>query len=632
MALTRPLRLRTQIAKAPVGASATDLPIARVWVDNGIYHLDSHFDYLVPELLSEQVRIGIRVTVPFAGKEVEGLIIDRLALSQVGKLRSISSILSPHRVANAHTINLIAAVAKRWAAHPYDIIRSAIPPRLAGVDKSFTSKKSHNDNDAPISPQKIRRSYLLFAPRIDPLESLATYAIDSHSAGGVLVLLPEERELQRLEKILLERNVTFTRLDAALPRADRYLRHLQIIDGASNFVIGTRSAIFAPVANLQTIIVYREGAHSHYEVRSPGWNVRDVAIMRSMQEGLSLLLAGYSPSSEAARLIELKWLGYSQSKKRIPVTSFSQPNGELLPERVFAPIRAALKLGPVLFLVPRKGYASALLCKKCRNVALCACGGKLRKLSSSLAPMCSHCSTTFAGWKCVWCQGDTPYLIGRGADRFAEEIGRAFPNLPVIASAGENILRDIPDAPALVISTSGAQPRPANGYSAVVLLEGSAFFGEVDMRAQERSREAFFYSASLISETGQVLVVLAESHPIVSGLALWNPTTAIGRELREREDTHLPPYFRCAILELDEMDALSVASGFKKALLAGRLPASTRILGPSIANSAVARILITASLSDGAELVEVLHEFQRRRGISKKKLVTLRIDPYSLSQ
>ena len=637
VAVVRPLRLKSQLAKAADGPQAQDLPIAAIWVDNGISHLDGTFDYIVPQRLSDAVRVGVRVIVPFAGKEVEGIVTARIDGSTVLGLRSISSLLSPHPVANQESIDLIGLTARRWASHPYDILRSAIPARVASVDKEFSLAENLAQNphvdEGSRGKSDPRRQYLLCAPGDNPLAQLAHLAITSMERGGVLLLVPEERELREVEMIL-QRHVgeeNFARVDGSMPRSDRYRNHLRITRGDVRIVIGNRSAIFAPVSDLSTIIVYREGAQSHYEVRTPGWNVRDVAILRSIENKSSLFFVGFSPSSEAGRLIESGWLEFKAPKVTLKVVSYPQNAGELLPPRIFAPIRKALKTGPVLFLAPRKGYASALLCKKCRNIAMCQCGGKLFKKNLKASPECSHCAQIFDGWRCTWCQGDTPYLVGRGSERFSEEIGRAFPGLQVHSSSSDNEISEISSQPSLVISTAGMQPSVEGGYSAVVLLEGAAFFGEVDMRSQERARESFFQSASLVKTGGDVLVVIDNSHPITASLSRWNPSIMATRELAERSDAHLPPYFRSAIIDLPASEAVTVVKALERALSEGRLPASSTILGPALREKDIARILITSTLSDGSALVELLHEFTRKRAIARKPSISLRIDPYSLS-
>ena len=159
MAAVRPLRLKTEVVSRAEKISATELPIARVWVDNGIYHLDSSYDYLIPQSLSENVSVGVCIEVPFNGRTVEAIVLERLPESHSSKLKYILKVISPIAVATPSTLSLIAAVSKRWAAHPYDVIRSAIPPRAASVEKELF-EPSH----AKIKITKPSRSYLQLPP------------------------------------------------------------------------------------------------------------------------------------------------------------------------------------------------------------------------------------------------------------------------------------------------------------------------------------------------------------------------------------------------------------------------------------------------------------------------------------
>jgi primosomal protein N' (replication factor Y) len=174
-------------------------------------------------------------------------------------------------------------------------------------------------------------------------------------------------------------------------------------------------------------------------------------------------------------------------------------------------------------------------------------------------------------------------------------------------------------------------PRFLSGYSAVVLLEGASFFSYADLRGQERSREAFFEAASKVKVGGEVLISIDPSHPIIAALSTWSPAHMYKRELSELDSLGLPPFSRAVTLDVSMKEASSIAEGFKKALLDLRIPASTKVLGPSIRSADIARILLTASLSDFPQLTLFLSEYVKHRAVTKKDPIQLRIDSYSLS-
>lgn len=626
MATPRLFKLKAEVAPAASGPRALVLPVARVRVDTGVFHLDQLYDYAIPEKLSAQIQIGVRVQLPFGGRETEGIVQERVAQPErAGALKPISKVLSPHPIATVESLTLFEVLAEKYACNPWDIIRSAIPPRVASVDKLFTSIQFGKNK-----PGKTGTTFETFHPFTQPHRQLNTLVSENFDSGSVLIVAPDEKDVDQIIESLSESGFSPLKLTAAMQRDQRYSNFLTAINSDKSIVVGTRSAVFAPLTNLATIIIFKESSFDHYEVRSPGWNSRAVAQLRASQEKLKLVLTGFSPSIEVGFEIENRHIKYITSRESIDVKAFTPSDGALLPGRIFSEIRAALKVGPVLFLAPRKGYGNALLCAHCRNIALCECGGRLSVESKAANPICVHCGKSFDSWKCSFCHRDKQYLAGRGIERASEEISRAFAGFPVIISAGDVIKEKIENKPSLVLATPGAQPDVAGGYAAVVVLDGIRFFAHTDLRTAERARELFLETSALISRKGKVLLVLDESHPISASIARWNVAPLLKRELTERSELQLPPYTTSAVLVMGQSDATQIFTGLSKAIEQGRLPQSTRLFGPAPIAKEQAKIVLHVENSEAPALIGVVHELQRRRSIAKKELFTLRINPYSL--
>ena len=627
MAAPRLFRLRAEVAVAPSGPVAERLPIARVRVDTGVFHLDQLYDYSVPEKLSELIAPGVRVQLPFGNRETEGIVVTRVASPErAGTLKAITKVLSPHCVATPESLALIDKAAEFYCCNPWDLLRSAIPPRVASVDKELS---------AVIPPAQARsgnkvRAFQSFRPFIASEQQIAEIVDGYIKSGSVLIVAPDEKDVDRLISSLSHKYEKVLRLSSSSTREERYRNFLLAMRLQSSIVVGTRSSVFTPVNNLAAIIIYKESSPDHFDLRSPGWNSSTIARMRSELEGIGLVFTGFTPSVRVAYEIDRSSIKYNNQRTQVNVQAFSPSDGTLLPGRIYSEIKKALKKGPVLFVAPRKGYGNALLCAHCRNVALCKCGGRLSVSSKGLAPTCVHCGTGFPSWKCSYCDRDKQYLAGRGIERAAEEISRAFPGFPVVISAGDVIKDSVDSSPALVLSTPGAQPLAEGGYAAVVVLDAIRFFSHTDINGQERARELLFETASLVSSDGQVLLVLDDSHPVVAALARWNIAPLLKRELAERDELKLPPSVVSAVLVMEQSSASAILSGLKKALEDGRLPSSTRIFGATILPKGQAKIVMHVSHEQSSSLGHVLHELQRKRSISKKDLFTLRIDPYSL--
>jgi primosomal protein N' (replication factor Y) len=619
------LTLRRELAPPALIAPVGEFTVAQVWVDASVYHLDTTFSYLIPGNLAELVNVGSLVMVPFHGREITALVIEIVAPDTTSGLKSISKVLGAVPLLTQELIALIKEAAKRYAAHPFDLIRSAIPDRVISVEKDFVGDL----NTYSIDSRKSERQFFQLPPQQDRTLLMAGKIAERSKLGGVLVVLPDTREVARLSKELSQRNLNHVVIDSRLPKSEQYRNFLKARIGEVGIVIGTRSAVFAPVSRLHTVMIYNEGSEHFYERRSPGWNVRDIALLRQREQDFDLLFVGYSPSSEVARLIDTGWIDYKRSRGKVKVSTYTAESGELLPSRAIPVIKNALKSGPVLFIVPLKGYAQAIRCAQCRTVSRCVCGGAHEKLTLSAPITCNHCLAKVVEWRCVWCHSERVSMQSRGADRHQHELGLLFPGVKSLISTSDHPVESLIES-GIVIATAGMSPQSSAGYSAVIFLEGNRFLNQPDMRASERVREMFFAHASLISPTGSVLLIQDEGHVITTALTTWNPAMAIARELEERESLGLPPFVRTIKLIMDPSEISRLQSALTSAREEGRIPVETKILGP-ISVGDKSSLILTVPLETGEKLISTIHEFMRKRSVTKKSLPSLRIDPYSLS-
>jgi len=620
------LRLKRELAPRTIEVPRGPFTVAHVWVDSSVFHLDSSFSYLIPGNIADEIQVGSMVSISFHGRDLTGFVIALAAPESLVGLKSINKVIGRHALLSEEIIELVKAAALRYAAHPLDLIRSAVPERVAGIEKTFEDGKVEIKST---SGNGVRQYLQLPAAR--SRSTLMAQKVSSLlKEGGVLVILPDHREVSELVAELQREGIAPAVLDSSLPKSEYYFNFLSTRLGKASVVVGTRSAIFAPVSGLRSILLYNEGSENFYERRAPGWNVREIALLRAELEQVNVYFVGYSPSSEIARLIDEDECDFKKVRSKVRVTTFTQTHGELLPSRAIAPIRSALKGGPVLFLVPLKGYAQAIRCAKCRTISRCACGGSHIQSSASSSISCSHCAVSSQNWSCAWCKHPIPSLAARGAERHQYELGLLFPGVQIQLSTGDHPISEVTGS-ALVLATPGMAPRTSRGYAAVVILEGNRFLNQPDMRASERVREMFFATAALAAEGAPVVLIQDEGHSIATAITTWNPTIAIHRDLEERRNLNLPPYVRSALLTMETNEITRLKSALLRSQEEGRIPASTKILGPIPAGEKSALIL-TVDLAHGNELITTLHEFMRRRSAAKKELPSLRIDPYSLSR
>ena len=209
-------------AQAPV--AAVD-PVARVLVDLPLAHLDRPFDYSVPEAMSEAARPGVRVKVRFAGQDVDGFLVQRRAASDhAGSLTAIRRVVSPEPVLTPAVAGLSEDVARRYAGTRSDVLRLAVPPRHATVEKQASEPSAapsaldlpgaelawSGHSAAPAYLQHLAdggspRAVWAAGPGTD-WPALVAHAVAVTLAGGrgSLVVVPDHADVARVDAALLD--------------------------------------------------------------------------------------------------------------------------------------------------------------------------------------------------------------------------------------------------------------------------------------------------------------------------------------------------------------------------------------------------------------------------------------------
>jgi primosomal protein N' (replication factor Y) len=279
--------------------------------------------------------------------------------------------------------------------------------------------------------------------------------------------------------------------------------------------------------------------------------------------------------------------------------------------------------------VPRRGYVPALACEQCRVAARCRrCAGPLALLTAGPVT-CRWCGTVEAGYRCAACGGCRLRATVIGARRTAEELGRAFPGVPLCCSGAGEVLPDIPSGPSLVIATPGAEPLAR--YGAALLLDAVALLARPDLRAAEEALRRWMAAAAMVepaAEGGRVVVVAEASLAAVQALVRWDPAGHARAELAARAELGFPPAARMAALDgapatlADAGEALDLPPG---AALLGPVPA------PAGPEGEWERLLVRVPRSQGLALASALAALQAGR--SARKLpdpLRIQLDPQEL--
>ncbi|MER5501562.1 MULTISPECIES: primosomal protein N' [unclassified Streptomyces] len=611
-------------------ALAPELPVARVLVNKGALHLDQYFDYAVPEELDAEARPGVRVRVRFGaggrnvrggrregGGLIDGFLVERLAESDYpGALAALAYVVSPEPVLGPELLALARAVADRYAGSLADVLQLAVPPRNGRAESAPSPEplprppapSAGSWERYPQGPAFLRALAGGGAPRAVwtalpgphwPEEIARAMAATLASGRGALVVMPDGRTAGRVDAALtaLLGPGRHALLTAESGPEKRYRQWLAIRRGSVRAVVGTRAAMFAPVTDLGLVAVWDDGDSSHSDDNAPFPHVREVLELRATQSRCAFLLGGTSCTVEAAQLVESGWAlplaaDREQLRTAAPLVR-TVGDGELardgaaraarLPSLAWQTVRDGLRGGPVLIQVPRRGYVPRLACERCREPARCRhCSGPLQAVDQQDLE-CAWCGRAEAAWRCVACGGARLRASVVGARRTAEELGRAFPDVPVRTSGRDHVLDSVPAAPALVVSTPGAEPVAEGGYAAALLLDGWAMVGRPDLRAGEEALRRWTAAAALVRgqrERGTVVIVAEPTLRPVQALVRWDPVGHARRELAERAELGFPPVSRMAAVT-GTPEALAAF------MTAAELPPEAEVLGPVPVPSAV---------------------------------------------
>jgi primosomal protein N' (replication factor Y) len=591
-------------------------PIARVLPLLSVPHLDREFDYLVAAEQSDDAQPGVRVRLRFHGRLVDGFILERRTdTDHVGKLAWLDRVVSAEAVLTPEIRRLVDGVAARYAGTRADVLRLAVPPRHAKVERENSTPptlptvtevdwagwEAYGRGEqllTALSESRAARAVWQALPGELWADRFAEAAAQTVRTGrAALAIVPDQRDVDAMWRAatrLLDESIVVA-LSAGLGPAARYRRWLAALRGSARLVIGTRSAVFAPVSDLGLVMVWDDGDDTLAEPRAPYPHAREVAMLRAHQMRCAALIGGYARTAEAHALVRSGWAhdvvaarpvvrarsprvialddgGYAD--ERDPAARTAR-----LPSVALRAARSALEAGaPVLVQVPRRGYVPSLACGRCRAIARCRhCTGPLSLDDrDGTGPVCRWCGRSDAALRCARCGSDAVRAVVVGARRTAEELGRAFPGVAVITSAGEAVVSEVAGRPALIVATPGAEPRATGGYGAALLLDSWALLGRQDLRAAEDALRRWMAAAAMVRarDDGGVVTVVAESSvPTVQSLIRWDPVGHAEAELAARTEVALPPSVHMA--------ALDGAAGAVAALLDEiQLPDGAELLGP----------------------------------------------------
>ena len=405
-------------------------------------------------------------------------------------------------------------------------------------------------------------------------------------------------------------------LHSALSDQERAEQWHRIKRGDARMVVGTRSAVFAPVSDLALVIVDEEQDSSYKQEETPRYHARDVAVMRAKMANAVVVLGSATPSLESYfnakknkyTLLELPDRVEQRPLPEVEIIDMRQEFQETGQEQVISrklaqEIRERLdRKEQVMVLLNRRGYSPLVLCRTCGKTLECKnCAIALTHHKRSHRMECHYCGYVAAVPKaCVHCGSEYVYFLGTGSEKLEELLHGMFPQARIgrldrdTVRGREDFERALNalnegELDLLVGTQMIAKGHDIHGVTLVGVVGADAALGLPDFRAAERTFQLLTQVAGRAGR-GQtpgkvILQTYFQEHYAVQYAATHDFAGFYDKELRFRSWMHYPPYSALAnvLVRSDKLDEALEWSGILGKWFEKTRHEGTRVLGPAAA-------------------------------------------------
>jgi primosomal protein N' (replication factor Y) (superfamily II helicase) len=405
-------------------------------------------------------------------------------------------------------------------------------------------------------------------------------------------------------------------LHSALSDKERAQQWHRIKSGDARMVVGTRSAVFAPVSDLALIIVDEEHDSSYKQEETPRYHARDIAVMRAKMANAVVVLGSATPSLESYfnakknkyALVELPDRVEQRPLPEVEIIDMRQEFQETGHEQVISRKLAAEikerfdRKEQVMVLLNRRGYSPVVLCRTCGKTLECQnCAIALTHHKREHKMVCHYCGFTAPVPKaCVHCGSEYVYFLGTGSEKLEELLHGMFPQARIARLDRDTVrghedfertLRALSEGELdLLVGTQMiAKGHDIHGVTLVGVVGADSALGLPDFRAAERTFQLLTQVAGRAGR-GQspgkvILQTYFQDHYAVQYAARHDFAGFYDKELRFRSWMHYPPYSALAnvLIRSDKLDDALQWSGTLGKWFEQNRHEGVRVLGPAAA-------------------------------------------------
>ena len=504
--------------------------VARVVPD--VTGVDKIFDYLVPEALAETVRVGVRVRVPLHGRNVAGWVVE-IGEPSVGldakKIKSVIKVLGLG--ATIEIVDLAVWATKRWAGRMRSFISTAAPETLVKSVPSarYMPRAVQYASDAFEKIKDFGGGLITVAPLTNLAPFISAVACD----GPTIVVMPTQHRVKLLAAALRANNFSVA----------QWPQDWALAYGGVDVVIGTRSAVWAPVEKFANIVVVDEHDDLLQEERSPTWHARDVAIERASRVGARCVLL-----SPIASLAARKWAGdrrVTDTQGKWPEVLIVDRNKDeqwsrsLISSELIAELRD--KSRRVVCVLNSKGRARLTACGSCRNILRCEkCDAALNQSDKTMldCPRCGESRPVI----CQVCGSSSCAVLKPGVARLREELEAAANRSVFEVTAATESVNERCN---VFVGTEAVLHR-VQSADTVVFLDIDSELLAPRYRANEIVATLVVHAARLVGRSNQNQRILLQTHTpdnaFLVGLKIGDLNQYFASDDARRSLLKFPPY------------------------------------------------------------------------------------------
>ena len=633
--------------------------------------------YRVPEGL--QPLSGMRALVPVRQSTRVGVII-ALKSAEIEGLKDIVSLIDPQPLVTQEIIELLIWCSRYYHAGIGACLALAFPPllRKAGVLADVDEEdglKEHLPLTALQYSDDQARAILTIGSSLDK-RRFQTYVLHGITGSGktavylacamralnagrtVIYMVPEialtPQTIARIRESIPYAMAVFHSGLSPKTRAEEFLKTAR---GRARFVLGTRSAIFAPLMDLGLIIVDEEHDGSYKQSDGVPYNARDLAVMRAKTNAAVVILGSATPSMDTYARIRthdsaLIPMNSRIGKAQLPHIDTVDMRGraEILSEELAAAMDETLAKGEqCLLFINRRGFSAAMVCPGCATVLTCTrCSQSLTYHKSRSAAVCHYCGFSLPVPEiCPACGCMDMRPLGLGTERVIAEVAQKLPQARILQMDSDEISSPRKLGAALnairerrvdvIVGTQMiSKGHDFPHLTLVGVMQAEQLLNMPDFRAVERTFQQVVQVAGRAGrtrpDTRVIMQTLIPDHPVIMAITRYDYDTMLKEEEYSRRQAGLPPFAYMARCVFSSLTGPPLEQTVKRITKTLTLP-GLKVMGPALAPLGQLRgrhrwhILLTAEKR--ATLHRALTHLEQAK-VPGHIRVKIDVDPYDM--